>query len=1076
MPVSVLVNRAGQHLGYNESAPPPPPPPVDPPDPPAISPTTMWGAQSQALAGETGRAAMLRVEKAIGRGSPPRLDIIRYFHAINAGPAWPTAMEPLDGRSLVYSYRYDIAQVIAGQADAALRTMFTKARTYLNANPGSRFYYCLNHEPELEIINGSYTAAQYRAAWNRMIDIQENEFPHARMFPTAVLMKYTLDAASGRNFDDYFVPRMKCISFDVYKFTPGNTVASMINAVVTKAKLKGVRWGISETGVEPQPPASGHTDAQRKTALTDLANYIGTRTPAPDFCTYFNSDRNVGTDVHDWSIADEPAMSTAWKAGIPTIAPTPVDPPPDETTNGSVNFVSSGIVGGGFQNALAWSPFLDGVKRPLLIGADVSGPFRSEDGSQNWASAASGSISGGARVASYMWHDTIAGKAYALEDGGVHVSTTYGKTWTKKAAVANADGNGDKHPLPPEHPRATGYLMAQDNSTATKYFYVGTFNQGLKTSIDDFATVRATALVGYPIRSIALNRANLDEMFVAVNRGTAAQNGLWRVTGVRGTAPVATKLTSYPGPISPTNWVGPEELLCVQDGTITYLYVAGHEGGMFRFNVGAGTWTTINTGLPVGVVTGGNKPVWRSLCVDPSNPAVVYCGCWHPNNRQAIFKSTTRGGTWTAITGPNPVDAPATGPIVVDYTIYGGDEQWWLYDDTYHRLALNQEWIPAMLAVNPDDPNIIHASGRGGCWVGVFSPTNSRWTWSPAVGGLMVTVNMCVIPDHLVANRVAVGNMDYKCIASTDGGHTAVLAETPAAGLSVGDAGCMDMSQTTGPSRLYMGVSQGGQATGQGKIYSTLNPEAGPAATWVDENGTAFNGDVVGIAVGNNGSAQKVILASVSNSAGQTNGGLWRRVGATPGTWTQFRDPAAVPGGLAATTADHNQVNMRWRRNTAVVYAHDNDGLWRSNDAGATWVRIYNNTSFPGYGNYDSLALDPTDATKLYLVAGGILRRVNNASTAVAGAATVTTLYTPNAGPVAINPDGGEIFVHKSDGTIWRSTAFRTAADQAGCAWVDVSNAAFRQIGKGIRSMNVLNGGKILTADNGSGVFVGVRA
>ena len=66
---------------------------------------------------------------------------------------------------------------------------------------------------------------------------------------------------------------------------------------------------------QPDAPVPGHNTTQRQQALTALADYIGSRNPAPEFVCYFNSDRNVPGDVHNWSIADEPSMATAWKNG-----------------------------------------------------------------------------------------------------------------------------------------------------------------------------------------------------------------------------------------------------------------------------------------------------------------------------------------------------------------------------------------------------------------------------------------------------------------------------------------------------------------------------------------------------------------------------------------------------------------------------------------------------------------------------------------------------------------------------------------------------------------------------------------
>ena len=735
---------------------------------------------------------------------------------------------------------------------------------------------------------------------------------------------------------------------------------------------------------------------------------------------------------------------------------TVVEPPP-----ASWKWASSAIEGGGFQNVVAVSPYKKGTVRPIVLGADVSGPFQTENGGQFWEAVGggAGNISGSARISAFMWADDTPGKVFAAEDGGIWMSTDWGKSWKKRGGTYNFDGNGTGSP---EHPRRTGFLLGQDNSTATKWRWAATYTQGLKASKDDFNTVFYQLLDGYPMRSLAVNPNNPDELWVAVNRGTASQNGLWHITNARSATPTATKVTAYPGPIASP--IGVEELLCVKEGATTYLYVAGHSGGMFRLNVNTNTWATINNGLAIG---GSSAPVYRSVTVDPTNPLVIYCGCWHPTLRKAIYKSTDRGNTWVAITGPNPVEAPATGPFVIDWKMYGQTDESFLKDIAYHSFAgPNQDWISACLQVDPDNTNKIYSAGRGGCWIGTYDPVNVRWTWQPGVHGLIVTVCMTVTADELSSGRALIGNMDYQGIFTPDGGLSANVAGIGAPG-STGDSTCADMSQTVGPSTFYAGVSQRGQATGVGGVYSSTNPELGMGSTWTAESSGAFNTDVVGLAVGKNSSGTRVILAVTSNTAGKTDGGLWMKVG---NTWSQRR--SGVPGATSATGGDHNQATLRWRRNSQVVYGHDTAGIWRSNDAGLNWTLIYS-TGYSGYGLVDSIVLDPTDNSKVYISSGGVVRRINNADTAGAGGANVTTIWSGSAGNLAINPDGSQLFINIRDGRIMLSTAFRTAATQTAANWQNISSGVALTHSANIRSMACLPGGIILTADNGSGCLRG---
>lgn len=738
-----------------------------------------------------------------------------------------------------------------------------------------------------------------------------------------------------------------------------------------------------------------------------------------------------------------------------TPPPPPPDPDPDPDPDpGTWVFESSAVEGGGFQNAIAVSPFLNGSVRPYIIGADVAGAHRSTTRGSRWVPCNNGSLGSSARVAAIMWSDSVAGRVFLAEDGGIHMSTDWGATWSRRTSAANWDANNAVGA--PEHPRQTGYMLAQDNSTGTKHVWCGTRTLGLRRSTDNFASFAATVMTGHPIRSIALDPNDRDVLYVAVNRGTAAQNGLWRVTNARGSM-TPTKMTTYPGQVASP--VGPEEVLAVNNGGTTQVYVAGHESGMFRYTPSTSTWATINSGLAIGV------PVYRSVCSDPTRPNIIYCGNWHPSNRRAIWKSTNSGTSWTQIS------TPAAGSIVVDWDMFGTTNRSWLADIPYHSFAgPNSDWLPAMLAIDPDVPDRVLAVGRGGAWWGTLS--GDVRTWQPAVRGLMVTVNMALAVDELTDGRVLMGNMDYTSIYSEDALETARQSKSPSAP-STGDAVCFDMAVTSGEGRAYFAASQRGQMTGVGGIWSSPTPELWTGTHWVDEVGSVFNSDVPAVAVGKTAGGTRVILAGVSNSAGASNGGLWRKVGTV---WSQFRNASTHPFGLADTSAASNMGCIRFRRNSATVYALDNDALWRSNDAGATWVRILGGVSAV-YGTYNGLELDPTDNAKLYVSSGGTVRRVNNASTSSGtGSTTTTTIWSGQAGNIAVRADGDEMFINVRDGRLMRSTSFATAGSQAAAGWVDVSSDLVKAISGNIRSLVVTPGGVLLTADNGAGAIRGERA
>lgn len=265
------------------------------------TPVAHWGSSiEQRATGETRRDALLRVEQTMGTVTP------RIYGGGNL--AWPANIDPLDGRSMVWSFNKPPQEVLAGTHDTAFRQFIASADTYLKANPDAEVYWSYYHEPEDNIAAGAFTAQQYRDAFTRLITISR-EVNNPRLVSTLILMEYSLQPGSGRTFSDYFAPSVDMLGFDTYKWDPNTRIAAMVDPIIAVANVHGKPWAIAETGVSVK-----HTSAQRRTALHDLAAYIATRTPKPRFALYFNSDPG-GPSEWNWPIDDEPTMADAWRSG-----------------------------------------------------------------------------------------------------------------------------------------------------------------------------------------------------------------------------------------------------------------------------------------------------------------------------------------------------------------------------------------------------------------------------------------------------------------------------------------------------------------------------------------------------------------------------------------------------------------------------------------------------------------------------------------------------------------------------------------------------------------------------------------
>lgn len=680
----------------------------------------------------------------------------------------------------------------------------------------------------------------------------------------------------------------------------------------------------------------------------------------------------------------------------------------------SWNFKASGLDGAGFQNVIASSPFLDGAgTKPLVAGADVAGIHRSIDGGKTWIPSNRGL--GDKHVASLMWSSDTAGKVYAATDSGINVSTDFGVNWVRRAGSVDFDANGKWFvDGSTEHPRATGRLLAQASDGYTKHLWAATASQGIKRSSDDGATWSAVQLAGKHLRSVVVDPANPDVVYVA-----AANSGLYVSTNARGA------MTFSPVAGSPVN---PEELAFVNGK----LYVAAHTAGVFSYD---GAWTLLSASFVAGAA-------WESITGFRADDGktVLYAGSAQVKSGQAVMRSLDGGLTWKSISSGYGV--------TVSGLMYGSTSAWWAKDLPYQKFA-GPNWVAAQIIIDSDDTNSVLIAGRGGIWRG--TTTGSTSVWAPAVKGLSVTVNMAAAADPKVSGRVLIGSMDYTVLGSAAFGE-GIVNSKPAGVPSTGDVIALDSNTPEGqPSAVYLGASERGTNTGVGGVWSNPDP-LNPASPWASE-ALPVSSDVVALGVGHPVSGTRVLLAGV------TSNGLWRKVGPS---WSR------ITGVAPFQTSSYG--SFAWVPNSYTVYALDNTGVWRSTLAGApgSWVKLM--TATATYGSLDALAINPMQRTSVFVSAGSLggVWRIDNANTQPF--APVKVLALANPGPMAFD-SMGRLFVHDANtsrlmrvGMPWHSAP--TA--------VTVSDDFYADNNARIRSIAIGPDGYIYTASNGAGVTVGV--
>jgi len=249
------------------------------------------------------------------------VDMYRAFFSGAPGD-WTTDPKLTTGKPVNVSFKWTPATVLGGSVDGAIRTFFQ------NAPADLPIWWTYFHEPEDDINRGDFTAADYRAAWQHVWAIShETGVYKSNVKATLVLMDYTVNPASGRNWLDYYpgTDYVDVLSWDVYNFKekdadPANDetiqahVARVPSLAVTQAA--GKPYAISEIGYDYA--------ANRPAFLTGLANWA--RDNNAVFVSYFDEVGGLG----DHRLADagsqavwRDAASGALFAGAPTAVNNP---------------------------------------------------------------------------------------------------------------------------------------------------------------------------------------------------------------------------------------------------------------------------------------------------------------------------------------------------------------------------------------------------------------------------------------------------------------------------------------------------------------------------------------------------------------------------------------------------------------------------------------------------------------------------------------------------------------------------------------------------------------------------------
>ena len=257
---------------------------------------TRYGASFQTDNGEGYKAGLARVDGTLGR-----LDFVRVFYPGDPDP-WPGKAP---GRNVIVSFKLPPADVAAGSYDSMMKRWFDKAPRNIDV------YWSFWHEPENDIQDGTFTAADYKAAFvhlDKLADTADNP----RLKSTVILQSYSTRPESGRNWRNYMPNpgHVDVLAWDVYnRPSPeaGYQVPpDLLDGPIQASRSIGKPFGVAELG---SPIAPGDQGSGRAEWLRRMGAYLDQHHAL--FVCYFDFVWNGGKD--DYRLSDRASIQ-AWRA------------------------------------------------------------------------------------------------------------------------------------------------------------------------------------------------------------------------------------------------------------------------------------------------------------------------------------------------------------------------------------------------------------------------------------------------------------------------------------------------------------------------------------------------------------------------------------------------------------------------------------------------------------------------------------------------------------------------------------------------------------------------------------------
>jgi len=174
-----------------------------------------------------------------------------YYPGLPGANAWTTGLPAANHSAVVVSFKAEPTAILSGADDATLTHFFDTAPT------DHPVYYSYYHEPEDNIAAGEFTAADYKAAWARVVQLADAAH-NPELHSTLILMSWDLNKASGRDWKSYLPGGgiISTLGWDAYpagsatNTNPQPTApADFMGPCIAASNSVGLPYGFAEFGL-----------------------------------------------------------------------------------------------------------------------------------------------------------------------------------------------------------------------------------------------------------------------------------------------------------------------------------------------------------------------------------------------------------------------------------------------------------------------------------------------------------------------------------------------------------------------------------------------------------------------------------------------------------------------------------------------------------------------------------------------------------------------------------------------------------------------------------------------------------